>query len=159
MTIQQLIVLPRAIPKVFSSPADIRAFLGEMITPMREVITAHPLASDYEVDCDYMLPAFITHILARTKTKKRWRWEKYNRKSPAKRKKPYATWFLNQLRKYLNDNRTVLANLPLNPFKPGTGRPVPKPSRTKLVVIFQRPRAVAPTNAITLDDDDDPAAG
>jgi hypothetical protein len=125
-----------------------------MMPPMREIIAAHPLSTQYEVDGDRVLHAFINFMLVPPKPKKsRSRWERYDRKSH-KKKKPYATWFLIQLLKYLHDNRGTLANLPLNPFKPGTGRPIPQLPPIELIVVYQRPsRDCLPTSCITLDDD------
>lgn len=150
-----IVLLPPAIPRVSVSPADIRAFIRDMIPAMREVIAANPLTIEYEMDGDYILQAFIKFILAPSKTQQsQSRWEKYDREFNMKGKKPYPTWFLNRLNKYLYGNRATLANLPMNPFKPWTGRPVPQLSRTKLIVIYLRPSDVyLPTRCLNLDDD------
>jgi hypothetical protein len=144
MACKQVIVLPPKIPMVCPSPTDIRDFLHDMVPAMREVIAA-TLSTEFEDDIIYILQSFIQLILAQ------WSWKKYYRKLHKKEKEPFPTWFLNWLRKYLSDNRATLAKtLPSNSFKRGTSRPVLKLSRTKLIVIYLRPRDVSPIGCIRL---------
>ena len=153
----QVIVLPPEIPMEFVSPTDIRALLGDMVPAMREVIAADPLSTKFEVEVEYIVSAFIGFILATSNAKKaqsRWdpqsRWERYDHKYHRKGKKPYPTWLLNRLRKYLSDHRAKLVNLPRNPLLPGAAR---VPSRTKLIVLYQRPCDVSQTGCFTLEDE------
>ena len=70
-----------------------------------------------------------------------------------KGKNPYPTWFLNRLRKYLSDNRAILAKtLPSNSFKSGTrtSRPVLKLSHTKLIVVYLQPTNTAPRSKLSM---------
>ena len=144
MARKQVIVLSPEIPMVCPSPTDIRDFLRDLVPAMREVIAA-TLSTDYEDDIDYILQSFLKFILAQ------WSWKKYYRKFHKKEKEPFPTWFLNWLRKYLSDNRATLAKtLPSYSFKPGTSWPVLKLSRTKVIVIYLRPRNVSPRASISL---------
>jgi len=146
MACKQLIVLPPGIPMVCPSPTDIPDFLRDMVPAMLQVIAANPPSTDYEGDIDYISHSFITFILAQ------WSWKKYERRNfPMKGENPYPTWFLNRLRKYLSDNRAILAkNLPSNSFNPGTSRPVLKLSHTKLVVVYLQPTNTAPRSKLSL---------
>ena len=154
MACKQVIVLPPEIPMIFGSPAHIQTFIGDMVPAMREVIAANPLSAKYEVDVECILYTFIKFMMASSNAKNsrsRWdphsRWERYDRKFHPKGKKPYPTWFLNRLRRFLSDHRATLVNLPSNPFLPGAAR---APSRTKLIVIYLRPRDVSQTRCISL---------
>jgi hypothetical protein len=148
MACKQVIVLPPEIPMIFVNPDDIRHFIGGMVPAIREVIAADPLSTKYGVEVEYILFTFIQFMMAPSNAKNarlRWdphsRWERYDRKFHPKGKKPYPTWFLNRLRKYLSDHRGTLVNLPSNPFLPGAAR---VPSHTKLIVLYPRPTNTGP---------------
>jgi hypothetical protein len=147
MACKQVIVLPPEIPMIYGSPAHIQTFIGNMVPAIREVIAADPLSTKYGVEVEYIVTDFIQFMMARSKhARSRWdphsRWERYNRKLHPKGKKPYPTWFLHRLRKYLSDHRATLVNLPR---KTGADR---VPSHTKLVVVYLQPTNTAPRSEI-----------
>jgi hypothetical protein len=151
MACKQVIVLPPEIPMIYGSPAHIQTLIGGMVPAIREVIAADPLSTKYGVEVEYILLAFITFMMAPSNAKNarsRWdphsRWERYDRKIHPKGKKPYPTWFLNRLRKYLSDHRATLVNLPR---KTGADR---VPSHTKLIVVYLQPTNTAPLSKISL---------
>ncbi len=84
---KKVIVLPPAIAEVFILPTNMQAYIGDMMPPMREVIAAHPLSTQYEVAGDRVLHAFINFMLVPPKPKKsRSSWERYDRKSQKRKK-------------------------------------------------------------------------
>jgi hypothetical protein len=147
MACKQVIVLPPEIPMIYGLPARIQTFIPDMVPAIREVIAADPLSTKYGVEVEYILTDFIQFMMAPSKhARSRWdphsRWERYNRKIHPKGKKPYPTWFLHRLRKYLSDHRATLVN---NPRKTGVDR---VPSHTKLVVVYLQPTDTAPRSKI-----------
>lgn len=135
------------------NPHDLRLtgahpdFYRHMVPAIREVIAADPLSTKYGVEVEYIVTDFIQFMMARSKhARSRWdphsRWERYNRKLHPKGKKPYPTWFLHRLHKYLSDHRATLVNLPR---KTGADR---VPSHTKLVVVYLQPTNTAPRSEI-----------